>query len=363
MKHTPVSLRSWDDDKQHHQNDVGHVRGIAVRTAVPSLFHNSNSDRDAMKQLSLTWRVIASGHGPGPRSRHGLVYDRQSRMIVLFGGIDWEQNTLLSDTWEFRRGKWKKIEVPNEPPPRHRGAMVYDSVRGYAVLFGGQTRGVGTWPFLDDTWLYQDNCWTRQTGWFWKSPPARCGHSMAFDEDSGQTVMFGGVGSHDEPLGDTWIFDGRWRQLKCDGPPARRYAAFAYHPGLKGCVLHGGSVDDNGNEQFGDAWLFREQRWSPLGHIYGTDSRDDHGLAFHEALGKMVMLEGLLRDEDGRIKREVLVMTKVGWREIDVDPIHPRHQCSPLVYDSSLGGLVLHGGEAGHGGSQFDKTLLLRVDE
>lgn len=86
-------------------------------------------------------------------------------------------------------------------------------------------------------------------------------------------------------------------------------------------------------------------------------------MAFHYAAGRMVMLDGLLRDSNGAIRREVLVMTKVGWKTIDVDPLHPRHQCSPLAYDSVLGGLVMHGGEARHGGPQFDETLLLRLND
>ncbi len=318
-----------------------------------------------MKNSSFEWRVIASDRdGPGPRSRHGLIYDRQTKAIVLFGGIDWESDSLQSDTWELRRGRWSKIEIPVEPTPRHRGAMVFDSERGCSVLFGGQTRGIGTWPFLDDTWLYEDHCWTKQSGWFWKSPSARCGHAMAFDEESGRTVLFGGISPQGNPLGDTWTFDGRvWSRVKCEGPPARRYAAFAYHPVLKGCVLHGGAVDDEGHFKFGDTWLFREGQWSALSDDFDTDLRDDHGMAFHYAAGRMVMLDGLLRDSNGTIKREVLVMTKFGWKTVDVDPLHPRHQCSPLAYDTVLGGLVMHGGEARHGGPQFDETLLLRLND
>src|SRR3989442_490964 len=36
--------------------------------------------------LKLTWETIAAGKaGPGPRSRHGLVYDRKTKAAVLFG--------------------------------------------------------------------------------------------------------------------------------------------------------------------------------------------------------------------------------------------------------------------------------------
>src|SRR5262245_24421532 len=52
---------------------------------------------------TLGWETIASGKaGPGPRSRHGLVYDRNAKAAVLFGGIIWDgRGSLQSDTWEL----------------------------------------------------------------------------------------------------------------------------------------------------------------------------------------------------------------------------------------------------------------------
>jgi len=43
-----------------------------------------------MSVTAFRWDVIASGRkGPGPRSRHGLAYDRAAEATVLFGGIVW----------------------------------------------------------------------------------------------------------------------------------------------------------------------------------------------------------------------------------------------------------------------------------
>lgn len=231
--------------------------------------------------------------------------------------------------------------------------MVFDSANGCTVLFGGQANGNA---FLADTWLYEDQKWRKRWFWFWNRPSPRCGHSMAFDEALGKTVLFGGISPMDRPLGDTWTFDGsRWEKWKGNGPPARRYASFAYHPTLKGCVLHGGAVDDNGREKFGDTWLFRDGQWSRMSELFDTTERDDHGLGYHESAGMMVMLEGLSRP------REVLGLGKNGWREIEVDPMHPRLQCSPLTYVPQFNGLVMHGGETGHGGDQFDQTFVLKL--
>ncbi len=109
-----------------------------------------------MSQFS--WHVVAAGtEGPGPRSRHGLVYDQATQTTVLFGGILWEDPVrLLSDTWELHNGRWSVVQGPTSPRARHRGGMVYDPVRSCAVLFGGQDSRNS---MLNDTWFYGDHSW------------------------------------------------------------------------------------------------------------------------------------------------------------------------------------------------------------
>jgi hypothetical protein len=306
--------------------------------------------------IPFAWEVVTSAEdGPGPRSRHCLVYDCDTQATILFGGILWEKGGILrADTWELREGQWSPIECPQGPAARHRGAMAYDSVHRNSVLFGGQDTGGN---FLKDTWTYAEGHWQKWRGGWWAPRPlARCGHCLAFDETTARVVLFGGIGRFDRSLGDTWLFDGNsWQPLAGPAPPARRYAAFAYDPLLRGCVLHGGAEDDHGHRTFGDTWLFTENAWKWLGPNFDTDPRDDHGMAYHRTARRLVMLEGVAG------ARGILVQEANGWRPVNVQALHPRHQCSPLAWDESVGGLVLHGGETHHGGSQFSATLALKV--
>jgi hypothetical protein len=302
----------------------------------------------------LAWQTIASGeNGPGPRSRHGLVYDQAAQAAVLFGGVVYETTflgetewKLKSDCWELRQNGWSQIGTQG-PPPRHRGAMVYDRSRGNTVLFGGQgLRNV----FLGDTWLYSEQRWRQAAS----GPSPRCGHAMAFDETAQAVVMFGGLGGTGLSLNDTWLFDGvAWKMVPGAAPPIRRYAAMAYDPELEGCVLHGGSEDDHGKKSYGDTWIFRAGAWTRMAKGYDTSARDDHGLAYHRTAKKLVLLEG-------NRGSSLSVREAAGWRPVTVSPVPPRHQCSPLAWDDSLDGLVMHGGEAKHGGQQFHATLVLR---
>src|SRR5580658_7534741 len=88
---------------------------------------------------------------------------------------------------------WTRQIPQNFPPARQTHAMAYDSAHGQVVLFGG-TNGYGgiyiTAQALDDTWLWDGSNWTGKTPQ--TVPPARAGHSMAYDATHGQVVMFGG---------------------------------------------------------------------------------------------------------------------------------------------------------------------------
>lgn len=299
----------------------------------------------------MRWRTISSGReGPGPRSRHGLAYDRNSQSTVLFGGIVWAFGGLLkSDTWELNRGTWKRIRSWRAPPARHRGAMVYLDGPGFSLLFGGQGRFGG---MLGDAWSYYNRRWRRLA----RGPSPRCGHALAHCEREGAAVLFGGIDPSDQPLGDTWLFDGRdWTSVRGHGPEPRRYAALAYDPHFKGCLLHGGAHDDNGKTLYGDTWLFRDRAWHCLGSHFETDSRDDHGMAYHRAAGRLLLLGGT----QGTAK--TLARCDDGWRTVEVESTVGKYQCSPAIWDESLEAVVQHGGEAHHGGPQLDSTRVLEM--
>ena len=61
-------------------------------------------------------------------------------------------------------------------------------------------------------------------------PSARRGHGLAYDATRGVAVMFGGWDGTNDPLAETWEFDGsEWRQLTLPGaPPARALHGMVY---------------------------------------------------------------------------------------------------------------------------------------
>lgn len=189
-------------------------------------------------------------------------------------------------------------------------------------------------------------------------PGPRSRHGLVYDPAARATVLFGGIrwAGDGRMLGDTWLFDGAtWVPAVGRGPAPRRYPAMAYSPDLGGCVLHGGAVDDVGRQTFGDAWVFLGGKWERLPTGFRTPPRDDHALAYHPAAGRLVMAGGLSGGSD------ILAGTATGWELAAVDSPRPPYQCPPMAWDNTLGGLVMHGGEAGHGGPQSDMTCVLRI--
>lgn len=111
------------------------------------------------------------------------------------------------------------------------------------------------------------------------SPPTwRQFHSMAFDENTGMTVLFGGdYGSGNKTPNDTWEWDGAdWHQRQAASPSnfempppnaqpgGRRSAAMAFDPTLGRVILHGGrGYDVNGAYKYlGDLWSWDATTWT-----------------------------------------------------------------------------------------------------
>jgi hypothetical protein len=180
---------------------------------------------------------------------------------------------------------------------------------------------------------------------------------MAFDENLGVTFLFGGNRRNDlksKSLADTWTFDGsRWRRLRIPGPPGRRYHGMGYDPSRKGCIVNGGDEREDCGA-FSDTWLFRGGEWKECSSESPTPYRGDQSIVWHDASKQLLMFGGLQFD------LTPLALTNENWIRQSCRAAPTARKCCPAVYDHSLGGLVLHGGEVHHGGSQFSQTLVLR---
>jgi N-acetylneuraminic acid mutarotase len=201
------------------------------------------------------WTALSpTGLSPAARQGHSLVYDPDSKKMILFGGYD--GSTQYNDTWAYdpAANTWADLKPSGDlPAARDSQAMAYDPDDKMILLFGGWS----TTRQFDDTWAYDParNSWTTlktADG----APTARALHQMVYDTAIKKLVLFGG-GTSSATFGDTWLFDfpeRSWISAAAAGnpPPARAGHAMVYDSVTRDILLFGGS---NGiGTYFNDLW-------------------------------------------------------------------------------------------------------------
>ncbi len=177
-------------------------------------------------------------------------------------------------------------------PPRSAAAMAYDDATGQVVLFGGDTFN-GKDVALADTWIWDGKTWSQRV--VSPSPPGRIGAAMAYDAASKQLVLFSGAGTLGAPEDDTWIWNGvAWHQVRpATSPPARTDAAIAYDPAIDKIVLFGGWKPGE-NAKYGDTWTWDGTNWTKLSPTYDAASPAAEAVMAYDTVNHyLVMFGGL----------------------------------------------------------------------
>lgn len=188
------------------------------------------------------------GSSPGARLGHSMVYDPVLGEVVMFGGSN---NGVLFDTWTYANGSWSQQDPANSPAARQSAAMVYDLARQQTVLFGGEGNLASS--VMSDTWTWDGSNWTQQNPA--TSPPARSGAQMIYDSVHGTVLLFGGYNGNTQ-LADMWQWDGvNWTQIPIvTGPSARSGGAAAFNTAAQQFLLYGGFAIGQGATS--DVWMY-----------------------------------------------------------------------------------------------------------
>jgi hypothetical protein len=205
-----------------------------------------------------TWTKLLPVSSPDARWTHGMAYDANRKRIVLFGGLSGDQAaSALNDTWEWDGSDWSEITTTNAPAPRGiHGSIAYDSLHQNIVVRGGGTLPGET--LYDDTWTYDGTDWTEVAG---AGPSPRVAPALAFDEVSGELVLFGG-GTWNPYYADTWTFDGSvWTELTpAPNPsPSLRQSARMIYDSTRSVTLLFGGYDGT---LLNDLWEWNGTAWS-----------------------------------------------------------------------------------------------------
>jgi len=254
--------------------------------------HEENRATCAEDCECFGWQLVDEVAAPGRRRAHGMVFDSEREVVLLFGGAD---ETYLDDTWTWDGAVWAELEPITAPTPRHTFGFAFDRDRGVAVLYGG---GQGSGVYLDDTWEWDGAEWhdvTTPDG-----PGPLSGGSMVYYGALGYTMLYGGADSEGHP-NKTWRWDGSvWLDatptLPEHSPPPRWLCAMAYDE-ARGVVVMFGGRDTYLEEHYNDTWEWNGAVWTevtPVGDI--PPPRWEHEMVYDEARGVVVMHGGWRAD-------------------------------------------------------------------
>jgi hypothetical protein len=214
---------------------------------------------------------------------HAMTTDTARDRIVLVG--------TRGDVQEWDGARWTIVDTLDVPDPeltrRCLHAAALDPLRREVVVFGGAENDAPNSPF-GDTWIWNGS-WRQEI--VTPSPAARRGATMVFDAARGEIVMFGGC-PDSLVVGETWVWkDGSWsKKVPVSSPPPRCYHASAYDPVREKVVVFGGS-SAAGGAALGDTWTWDGTTWTDEGPGTGPDPRIAPTMAY-DPVGEHIVLFG-----------------------------------------------------------------------
>ena len=206
------------------------------------------------------WTRLEFEDGAAPEAEIGemFAYHEASDTFVLYGGFTLDRRAFLDATWHFdlEARTWTRVEPDTVPRGRNYNTFAYDPRTERLVMTGGPetpdaTDEVWTYDPREATWRQHERVPVGEV-----TPYAR----MVFDTVTGQLIRFGG---HREERGTAWALsaDLDWTLLEPEGDAPRPISrhAMAAVPGL-GVLIFGGVPRSRLHER---PWLLdtNEMRW------------------------------------------------------------------------------------------------------
>ena len=218
------------------------------------------------------------------------------------------------------------------PSPVSNAAMAWDGDTGEIVLYGGMgNRGV----HADSTlWSWNGQRWQSLGD---GAPGARSGAILAHDSRRHRLVLVGGQNAA-SAFGDTWEWDGeRWIRQSENGPGPRHMTNGAYDP-LRGELVLFGGYHLQEKRLLADTWTWNGSRWQAVTGD-GPSARAGHAMGFDPESGSIILIGGT--DAEGRPHGDSWSWNGHAWTRLGAGPaIIPNSQLAAVPG----GGMATFGG-------------------
>jgi hypothetical protein len=251
-------------------------------------------------------------------------------------------------TIQAQTANWYEWSASSAPPSREDMAMAYDQERRSTLLFGGCCNPSETWG---DTWIF-DGGW-RQV-FPSSSPSPRMGAAMTFDGTAGNIVLFGGCSGAVNVctfLNDTWTWNGTtWTEQFPPVNPSPRVTSIAYDGATKTSVLFGGTGSAG---SLADTWTWDgvAKTWTEQTPATSPSARQAP-LAYDRATQTVVMFGGgnwqvEVPESGGTAFGDTWIWNGATWTQQFPSSAPSARSYFSMAYDARLGLVVLFGGAVG----------------
>ena len=274
----------------------------------------------AAGSVPAQWTTLSPAVSPPARGAAGMACDPFSNTLLLFGGVGGTgTGTLFADTWTYDGANWTQLSPATSPPAKFYMDIVFDSVRGVYVMYGGNA--TFTAPGTNQTWEFDGTDWAQK---FPANNPGNLGlHAMAFDSVRNKVVLYGGMpgGNPIVDSNQTWEYDGiNWtRRFPATNPGQREACSMCFHAGIGKTILFGGVNATSGapfpvdNDK---TWAWDGTNWTEL-TITGTrpPARERARLAY-DSLREVCVLVGGMHYSNGQTRNDTweLANNGVTWK-------------------------------------------------
>jgi putative cell wall-binding protein len=205
------------------------------------------------------------------------VFDDATGQLLLAEG---------TQTWTWDGAQWA-------PRPAAVGPHIADPVSAYdpstrqVVMVGGPvtTSPVTALPPGTQTWTWNGSVWAQQHP---ATSPAMAGACAAFDDATGQFLMFGGLFPQSPA---TWRWTGsNWIRLSPGASPPNGQCSMAYDPGLNSLVLTTVSATFGGPRGTPQLWTWDGTNWHQLPSTGLPGDSGTPSIVYDPDAGEMVVL-------------------------------------------------------------------------
>jgi hypothetical protein len=215
----------------------------------------------------------------------GMVYDPAEGKVVLFGGFNPNFDGYFRDTWTWDGSDWTKEIPEHSPSNRAWTGLAYDDATGDVVLFGGGRRG----GVFSDTWTWDGIDWRKAHPAH--RPPPRAAMSMSYDVAEARVVLFSGYEFFGVLDDDTWTWDGTdWtQQSPAHSPPAREFPGTAYDTAADEVTVFGGF---GRLDNLDDTWTWDGTDWTKQHPAHAPPARRNLAMTYDASTSTAVLFGG-----------------------------------------------------------------------